>query len=364
MKKQTGDRYSGNRMRRIVIVTLLLLVTWLSFPGTARAASIKIKGKLISRTSYKISWSGTKGFTHWRIRRAIIKKNGEQSAYKTIKVLKRTNKSFTVKKMKKDTQYIFEITGGVRKNGKYKPQLYDYFWDVYTGLSRAEWEDYAGSDALCAPTYIDLRGYSQADGMPIKGFQIYRRKKGEKKYKKIATINKKGFPYRDKKVEKGATYHYKIRSYGTYKKKRIYSPFSSVLTRSAINQKGRFLSEKISCTQDELVLKLDSALYNADLTLGAESLYFRGEEEEEVGLTIKGYSFDNKAWKNISEDGKITLQGGKAVYLKMTSSNGGADMTKVLSLYGDNVIYDRLPCFFGLAIGGEGDTTHNDEFIH
>ena len=363
---KTPARYSIHKtwMRRIAVMTLLLLMTWLCFPGGVRAANMKIKGKLINQTSYKITWSGTKEYRYWRIRRAIIKKDGRQSAYKTIKVLKRTNKSFTIKKLKKDRQYVFEITGGIKKKGKYKPLMYDYFWDVYTGLSRAEWQDYAGSDAPCSPTYIDLWGYCQSDGLPVKGFQIYRRKKGEKIFKKIATINKKGFPYRDKKVEKGVSYQYRLRTYGTYKKKRIYSPYSSVLTRSAINQKGKFLSEKISCTQEELVVKLASLPYNADLILRAGSLFFPEEEEEEIGLVIKGYSYDNKTWKNLSEEGKITLQAGKTVYLRLISGNGNQDMTLVNSLKGDVVTYDNLPCFFGIAIGGEGSTTHNDEFIH
>ena len=364
MKKQAGYTIHRTWMRRIVVMTLLLLMAWLSFPGGVRAANMKIKGKLVNQTSYKITWSGTKEYRYWRIRRAIIKKNGEQSPYKTIKVLKRANRSFTIKKLKKDRQYVFEITGGIKKKGKYKPLMYDYFWNVYTGLSRAEWQDYASSDAPCSPTYIDLWGYCQSDGLPVKGFQIYRRKKGEKKFKKIATINKKGFPYRDKKVEKGVTYQYRIRTYGTYKKKRIYSPYSSVLTRSAINQNGKFLSEKISCTKDELVVKLESVPYNAALTLRADSLCFPGEEDEGIALVIKGYSYDNKTWKILSQEGKLILPAGKTVYLRLTSVNGNQDMTSGKSLYGDYVIYENLPCFFGIEIGGEGSATHNNEFIH
>ena len=112
------------------------------------------------------------------------------------------------------------------------------------------------------------------------------------------------------------------------------------------------------------MLKLESRPYNAPLTLRADSLSFPGEDDEGIALVIKDYSYDNKTWKNLSQEGKLTLPAGKTVYLRLTSANGNQDMTSGKSLYGDYVIYENLPCFFRIEIGGEGSTTHNNEFIH
>lgn len=61
------------------------------------------------------------------------------------------------------------------------------------------------------------------------GYEIYRSTKKSSGYKKIATI-KKGtiVSYTNKKLSKGKTYYYKVRSYKTVNKKKGYSAFSTV----------------------------------------------------------------------------------------------------------------------------------------
>ena len=357
------------KLRPFVYKTVITLILSASIvltllPGNVQAASMKTEGALITQTSFEVKWSGSKEYDYWRIRYSEADKTGEYGSYKTVKILTRSIKSFLVKKLKKNTYYTFEITGGTKKGKKYKPLTYDYFWNVYTGISQAEWMDYAASDAPCSPSCIELWGYSEENGLPAKGFQIYRKEKGESSYTKIETIGKKGFPYKDTTVKKGKTYQYRIRSYGSLNGKTLYSPFSSVLTRSAVNQKGKFRSKKISASKGELVLKLESVSWNADLILKSDSLSVPAGEDDAIPVVIKEYSTDNKSWRVLSKRSKITLKDGTSIYLRLRPKTKTLSMKKVRSVIGENVTYDNLPCIFGLTVGGNGSAVHNDEYIH
>lgn len=337
---------------------LLLLCLLLIFPVRADAASVS--GKAASQTSVKISLKGKTQYKYWRIRRIIYGEYGGTSGYKKIKLLKTSTKKYVVKKLKKNTEYSFEIAYGNKKDGKFKPELYDYVYNVFTGISRPSWDDYAASDAKFSTTYIDLWGFRESYGLTAKGIQIYRKVKGGS-YKKIKTIKKKSFTFRDKKVKKGKTYYYRMRSYGTYKGKKIYSPWSETLKRFAGNRVGKFTSKIISPDMESVEIKLTSDKYNAALKMSPDAFFFRdGEEEEEVGLKITKYSLDGKAWKKPE---KITLKAGQSIYL-ILEANGTQDLRDLEKIESDNVTYDGWPCFFYLDLNGTGSTPHNDEFIH
>ena len=88
----------------LVTTSLLCLTLALSFPvkSDASSSSMKTKAKLASQTSVKISWSGGKKLKYWKIRKAVTNKNGGLVKYKTVKTLKRSKKSYTLKKLKKN----------------------------------------------------------------------------------------------------------------------------------------------------------------------------------------------------------------------------------------------------------------------
>lgn len=371
--------------KRSKFTVRLFLTAWVFFavfligPRTEAAAapSIKMKWKLTGQTSVKINWSGGKKLKYWRIRKAYIDKDGKQHKYKTVKVIKRSKKSYTVKKLKKNAQYVFEITGGIKKNGNYKPiSEYEYIWPLFTGSSEGEWDDYATSDAPCSPTCIQLWGYNTKDGLPIKGYQIYRKKVGASKYTRIATIKtkKRTFIYKDKKVAKGASYRYKFRTFTTLKKKKLYSPFSDVMLRSAINQVGKFNSQLISSAPDELIIKLTSVRYNADLLLAYSALSIEGDvktseadpdiDYDHPPVIISAYSTDNNTWTELSEGKKVTLKGEDSVYLKIRTNLKGIDLSKGTGLTSEDVTYDNLPSIFNLDLDGTGSATQNSEYIH
>lgn len=371
--------------KRSKFTVTLFLTAWVFFavfligPRTEAAAapSIKMKWKLTGQSSVKITWSGGKKLKYWRIRKAYIDKDGKQHKYKTVKVIKRSKKSYTVKKLKKDSEYVFEITGGIKKNGKYKAiSEYEYIWPLYTGCSEIAWDDYAVSDAPCSPTNIHLWGSGMKNGFPIRGYQIYRKKVGASKYTRIATIKTKklSFKYKDKKVTKGASYRYKFRAYTIWKKKKLYSPFSDVMMRSAVNQVGNFTSKLVSSAPDELIIKLTSAKYNADLILNHYGLSIVGdvmtseaepyEDSDYPPVIISAYSTDNNTWTDLGEGKGVTLKSGDSVYLKIKTKQEGIDLSKGTSLTSDNVTYDRLPCFFDVDLDGTGTARQNGEYIH
>ncbi len=384
------------------IFLLLALLVLLAFPGKAKAAGMKVKGKLVNKTSYRISWSGDEEMTHWRIRISLFKKNGQEGSFKTIKVNKKSKKSFTIKKLKKNRDYQLIVSGGVMKNGKFKATEN---WEIIyftTAMPKVYWDgyvDYQEEINLCSPTFIDMKASLEGQGLNFKGYQIYRRKKGEKKFKKIKTVKKNksgGFTYRDKKVKKGATYQYKVRTYGTYKGKKLYSPFSKIMTRSAVYYIGKYKMEKVSCSANQLVVKLVSTKYNAELFLDEYSLDISNDsliQEEKVkpsvsdddefeediddiydeyeahtgfDMILKAYSKDNKTWHKLPKDG-LSIKGGQTYYLRFVPANSAKkinpDPKKQLCLVGF-AHYNGLACFIGLPDGKEGNITFNGEMIH
>lgn len=338
---------------------LLLLFLLLFCPVSVSAMSVS--GKVTSPTSIKISWKGKTKYKYWRIRKDVSGPDSAQLKWKTVKTLKISKKSYVLKKLKKGKFNTYEITFGNKKNGKFKPMEYDYVYNLYTGVSPAWWDDYASSDAERSPAYIDLWGADSGSGLSAKGIQIYRKVKGGK-WKKIKTVNKKSFTYRDNNVKAGTTYYYKLRSYGKYKGKTIYSPWSDVMQRSAINQPGQFTNELISSDTDSIEIKLASDKYNGDLVMDPNGFYFKDDEYyEEQALNITKISKDGENW---TTPGKITLKAGESIYLKFAEPTASHDLSKVTEITNDYVKYDGWPCFLYLTVNGAATAPHNDEYIH
>ncbi len=65
------------------------------------------------------------------------------------------------------------------------------------------------------PSYITLN-WDKAKSS--KGYEVYRKEQGKKKYEKIASVSKKAVSYKDKKIRGGKKYYYKIRNKISQKK--------------------------------------------------------------------------------------------------------------------------------------------------
>ena len=353
-------------------------------PESNAETTMKVKGSLASRTSYKITFKGSKDITHWRIRKIISSEDGEWS-YKTIKTLKRSQKTYTVKNLKKNKYYNYEIVGCRKKKGKYKPLQYDYL-GCYTGISTVGWDDYASSDAPWSTESITLWGQSYDDGLAVKGYKVYRRKEGETSYKKIATIKRKSkknalLRYVDEDVEPKAIYYYRFRAYGTYKKKKLYSPYSEDLVRSAVNMHGRYTATVISRDSEKMEVCITSNPYNGilrirsrdDLQLAED--WDNIEEWEGLPLTITAWSRDGENWTTLGQEDEIVICGDEQVYLQLARSEDYIDWSEeddspakdlLMGNYicSEEVDYNRLPSCFKLELDGEGVTWMNMDLIH
>lgn len=370
---------SWRRKIGFYFVFALFMTVILLLPAQgSRAASIKTKSKLLSLTSVKISCTCGKGITQWKIRKGMEKSNGS-TYYKTIKTLKKKQKSYTFKNLKKNTNYSFEIIGYAKKSGKLTPVIYDYQY-VFTGISEVDWYDYALSDVYCSPKRIDLQWTDSNNGFKSSGYEIYRKKEGESKFKKIAKITKRStILYKDKKVKSGASYKYRIRAYGKVKGKKCYSPYSDVMTRAAVYPGGEFTSELISRDKDKLVLKINSRLYNGDLEFSGNTIDLKGtapdnstdnadvandSDSNDIGvIRAVSYSEDGKSWTSILKKDKVILKGGKSIYLTFERVSG-ADLTNGDSIGSDYMTYNHLPSFWFINIGGDGQAWYNMENIH
>ena len=180
MKKNVAMSSTARKRRRIwfsAIITAVLL----AIPASKALAAGKdkssadnekyeISAKAIAKgqTSIKVTMTKNKHITHWKIRVATIPDAGKQQVFKTVKTLKVSTRAYTLKKLKKNTVYNFEIVGCRKVNGKLEGVIYDYT-SAYTGISNVAWDDYASSDAPCSPKYITLTGHTDNDGFSISG---------------------------------------------------------------------------------------------------------------------------------------------------------------------------------------------------
>lgn len=68
---------------------------------------------------------------------------------------------------------------------------------------------------ITTPSYITLN-WDKAKSS--KGYEVYRKEQGKKKYTKIASVSKKAISYKDKRIRAGKKYYYKIRNKISQKK--------------------------------------------------------------------------------------------------------------------------------------------------
>ena len=406
MKKKVSMSITARRRR--IWFSAIITAVLLAIPASKALAAGKdkssadneryeISAKAIakSQSSVKVTMTKNKHITHWKIRVATIPDAGKQQVFKTVKTLKVSTRAYTLKKLKKNTVYNFEIVGCRKVNGKLEGVIYDYT-SAYTGISNVAWDDYASSDAPCSPKFITLTGHTDNDGFSISGLELYQKEKGGINWKKIANIKKKSFTYKDKNVKGGHTYYYRFRSYGRVKGKKMYSPYSEQLCLSAVNQTGTFKSVLISRDKDSIVVKIKSAKYNGELKLRSRDELQAAptaseiDDNEGIPVTITAVSDDGKTWTSPGEKGKVKLKGGESIYLKlspavgshvdsgnmdsgnMESGNGesgneesrNTDLSLCSYIGSDGSDYNRLPSYFSLNLEEGGSAWPNTEMIH
>ena len=334
---------------------------------------IPVEAKMKSLTTVKLTWKKCSDVKKWVIRQKI------GYSYKTIKTVKKNIKTYTVKHLKKNKMYKFEVLGFIKKGGKYvlKYSAFDY---GITGiakpvLDRDPLQDYEYTPPDHSPSYIKVR-VAVYSGYPTKGLEIWRRKKGSSKYKKIKTLKAEGdyspnyekYLYKDTDVEAGGYYYYKCRAFGTYKKKKTYSAFSTPWLGMALYDEGIYDEGIYDVTLNEVkdksfTLSIKSNKYNTDLTMKEDISFIFSKLDGENAFSGTATEWCvNGVWRKAQKSKDITIKPGQTVLMRISSEkNIPDDISAGYSTEENKVIYryeandDYFDhAIFGFTINGEG----------
>ncbi len=160
---------------------------------------------------------------------------------------------------------------------------------------------------------ISVSGYGKAYitlKMPTlnlaNGFYIYKYNPSTKKYVKIGSTT--GSTYKDSNLKRGTNYTYKIRAYGSYNSKTIYSKYSSALAASTCPYEVISLS-KTAVTNSTVSLKWNKVA-NCQ------------------GYNIYQYNNYSKSYKYIK-----TVAGNTSLSYKVSGLNSGATYKYIVRTY-------------------------------
>ena len=293
--------------------------------------------------SITLKWKRQKNVGLYKVYRMDITKKIEKSKfspkrknYKMIVQLSGNSCSFIDKKVSFGHCYAYFIDGFKKINGKTKKVCTSYYIDgsyqpEYAGLSKPEvtktLDTNNKGDISKVKLYFEV---STSYGVKPDGVQFYRKEKGEKKYKKIATKSLNRFDgngtFSDSSVKAGKTYSYKVRSYVKKGGKKYWSAYSKPLTIQAVNYDGFYKVKSITPAgnTDQFVIKLTSHKNNGTTKIYSKyqesyiTTDLKGKNLTEI-ITLVQWSEDGTLWKKIPEKG-IKLEAGKTIYLKYSLS--------------------------------------------
>lgn len=289
-----------------------------------------------SRNSIKLSWK-KKSVTQYRIYRASVKTNGKPGKFKKIATISGKKKSYTDKVSYKK-YYEYRVDGYKKKGKKYIKKCSGKV-PAKSWVADVVWGDYMPQEAKVTPKSISFDAYYSL-GLEPTGCEIYRSTDG-KKYKKLNVVKRKKISpgiiieYVDKKVNKGQSYYYKLRSYRILKGKKYYGKYTSPLRMTAVNEVGQYKLRVLtpeSPAVSELTVCVTSDEDNADLNITVKSVnraVLGGFEEKDGSLfylkedlILSKYSYDNKTWHQAGRE-DIVVKPKQSIYLQFVSKKGG-----------------------------------------
>lgn len=171
----------------------------------------------------KVSWNAVAGAEKYMIYRSTSK-DGSYTKVKTISNVSTT--SWTDKDVKTGKTYYYKMKAVVTTNKTVT--------SGYSSVKSAKCVPAKpGSVKVTSPNKKQLKvSWKKVSG--ASGYEVYRATSKDGKYKKVKTIGKgKTVTYTDKKVSSGKTYYYKVRSYRTVNGKKVYSGYSSIVSKKA-----------------------------------------------------------------------------------------------------------------------------------
>lgn len=338
-------------MFRKTILTLLVLALICSFPVFSFGASeigaskdfvkaasvaskkakrlpIRLKSNMKSVT---VKWKKKKDIKKYVIYRTDVTKDVldqdydrkyKMSDYKKIAKVSGKKKSYKDKKAKNNHYYAYVVEAYKKVKGKYKLAYTSYDSDCYEYCCRGlgipellnggDGENYTNSKSC---VYLYHQTYCGVDPSSV---VLYRKAKGESKYKKInyktvEKIQNLAGTIKDTTVKPGTVYYYKIKTKKKYNGKVYYSKLSKAIRIPAVNVTGKYTVSAIPVPDnpDEIIIGFTSDKYNGVLTI-SQSDWTDGTEND---IRVLEYSYDNVIWKSMTGS-KAVIEPGKTAYIK------------------------------------------------
>ena len=208
----------GKAVIRVYNGTVFSECTVTVLPKTAILESVS----LTKKRKAKLKWDRQDGVTGYQIYRATSE-NGTYKKVETIEDAATVTVTLAANKGKK--AYYYKVRAYKTIEGF---EVYGEFSEVKT----------------CAPKQTASAVAKAKKGKKIKvswkkvsaanGYEVYRATKENGKYKKVKTVTKKKtVSFTDKSLKKGKTYYYKIRAYRMIKGKKVYGPYSDIVSAKA-----------------------------------------------------------------------------------------------------------------------------------
>lgn len=356
--------------RRFALVISVLLIVCLAaaVPVFAKAKTYKyisdeVATKTLSKKTVMIKWKKHK-VDKYIIYKTVYKKDGS-SKEKKLKTVSGKKTSAVIKAGK--NEYLSLHIKGINKKKKIEYHGYTICW---TGLATPEWDDYEFAEGKCSPSYIKLEILG-GGGMKPAGYQIYRKAKGAKSYKKIKTLKtgKYHVYWKDKSVKAGKAYYYKVRAFRKSGKKTWTSKMGESILRYAVHFNGKYQvsSEKDG---DQMTVRLTADPHNGPTVFIRSELYYSlmPTEEEGVCYRISEYSLDGTVWEKTNDQyERIDTAAGESFWLRLTKDTYEEEYYEDLSpgMLTMSVSYRGVPCFLDINPDGNTAGTYLDsESIH
>ncbi|MBQ8198020.1 MAG: Ig-like domain-containing protein [Lachnospiraceae bacterium] len=207
--KATITVYNGDIQAKCVVTVTPKKVSWSS-------ATLTGTSKIV------LKWKKTEGASGYQIYRAT----SPDGTYKKVKTVKgRSSVTATLNAWKGSKAYYYKVRAYKTISGK---KVYGPFSSVKTlGPAKpAGVKAQAKSGKKIKITWKKVTGAS--------GYEIYRATSQKGRYKKVKTVKGAGGrSFINKSLKKGKIYYYKVRAYKTVGGKKIYGPYSSVVSATS-----------------------------------------------------------------------------------------------------------------------------------
>lgn len=334
----------------ILCFGMLMVLCTVTESDAAGFFSINVSAK--DKTTVEISWK-KQSVSGYEIYRAKRNKSGEYTYYQRIATISGKQKKYVDKTVRYKNWYSYKVKA-YKQQGNRKIYKSEDFQEVYTGMGKP---GFVPGDMHTYTTSHSIQFECQTYyGIDPTAFEIYRREKGTKKYKKIKTVKVKDgccqFEYVDKKVTKGKTYFYKVRAYKKIKGKKLYGKYSKPEKITAINTEATYTVQndtKENGKTKSIVVGLTSNEGNADTIFSfnpkseynyIDYCYWEDEYSDStiVELVPVKYSYDNVNWNSFPDKG-VKLSEYQTVYIMLEEKDGKEFDVFFSGVYASKIIW-------------------------